>query len=112
MNHFDKTLNFKGKEMFFCRNNMEEYASYIGVPIQNHLSLEVIDSESIITPLTGIKLCRFSTKPPLNKGYTMYGDHMFRIPYDVMMKRHLEVRREGKDECTSIVYRVACTQIY
>ena len=90
--------------------------------IHDQSSRQLIDAHSTITPLTGIKLCHFGTKPSLIPSHlakdhlvSRYGYVMYKIPYDVIIKRYLQARQKyskGKDECMSITYRVAYTQIY
>lgn len=122
MNTFDRTLNFKGHEIVY-RTAAPEYSSYMAKPhnIHDYLSWQLIDAKKTITPLTGIKLCHFGTQPPLikspltKKQISRYGNVMYTISYDVMIKRYLQARQKcskGKEVDTTVVYRVVCTQIY
>ena len=109
VNSTDRTLHFKGNELQYrnipqdYRKRPQKYGSYN--------DNKLIDAQNRNdTPLSGIKLCHFGTRPPIK--YSRYGDCMFKIPYDVMIKRYLQARLKGKDGYTSVVYRVACTQVY
>ena len=123
MNSFDRTLTFKGHEIVY-RTAAEKYSSYISNyhNIHDQSSWQLLDARSTITPLTDIKLCHFGTKPPLIPSrlakdhlVSRYGDVMYKIPFDVIIKKYLQAREKynkEKDKCMSITYRVACTQIY
>ena len=118
----NKTLNFKGHEIIY-RTAKNDYSSYIGEydSIDDHSTWQKIDTKTI-TPLKGIKLCHFGTKPPLIPSrlardhlVSRYGNYMVEVPYDTLIKRYLQGRqkyRKEKDECMSVKYCVACTQIY
>ena len=113
----DKTVNFRGYELRY-RDVSEKkckYGSYMG-KIRNGLLLNLIRPDTI-TPLTGIKLCHFSTEEPLiwypkfngRCLVSRYGEDMYKVSYTIMLKAYLKCRQmySGRDNPLSLEYYVA-----
>lgn len=99
-------MTFRVAEMQNCAYTVDDYES-----IQNRSAWKWIH-KSRPTPLTGIKLLHLATRPSLE---SRYGELIYKIPYDVIIKNYLLARRDyskEKDKIKSVEYRVACSQIH
>ena len=107
LNNTDQTLNFKGHEIVYRNSYMvDDYDNIEDISVWKWIY------KDRATPLTGVKLLHFATRP---FSFNRYGDRVCKIPYDVIITRYLQARKrfsKEKDKINSVAYRVACTQIH
>ena len=106
LNNSNQTINFIGHELVY-RDAERKYSSFMVDDcdnIQDESVWKLIEKDRSVTPLTGIKLLHFATR---SSPFSRYGDRECKIPFDVIINGYLQARGHS-----SVVYRVACTQIH